>query len=93
MNRILEALGLDEKPKTFGGRLLRGVQIVSIPLFFIVLAIRPLAEERNQRVREDREKLEEIKRTQRANEVKELMYRENPQLKQMFDDLKNKDKI
>ncbi|EFA81860.1 hypothetical protein PPL_05092 [Heterostelium album PN500] len=88
MNRILELLGLDHKPKTFGGKVLKGFQIITIPLFLFVLAVRPFADERNQRLKENKQKQEEMKLAKRGQEIMENRIKENPELQKVFDDLR-----
>ncbi|EGG14013.1 hypothetical protein DFA_11775 [Cavenderia fasciculata] len=81
MNKILGALGLADKPKTIGGKILRGVQIISIPLFIFVVAARPIAEERHHRRKLEREREIEEQHVASLNAKYEAVLNSNPHLR------------
>ncbi|EGC30972.1 hypothetical protein DICPUDRAFT_157220 [Dictyostelium purpureum] len=78
--KILEAMGIERNPKTFGGKFLKGFQLITIPLFIFILASKPYFEERNLSNKLYNERRLEALEMQKAKERSEKFDKEHPEI-------------
>ncbi|KAF2076632.1 hypothetical protein CYY_002061 [Polysphondylium violaceum] len=86
--KVLDALGIEAKPKTLRGKLLKGFHLVTIPLFFVILITKPYVEERNERRRLNREREQENKASELAKQKSEEFAKKYPEIQQHMDNMK-----
>ncbi|KAN0050126.1 hypothetical protein ACTA71_003229 [Dictyostelium dimigraforme] len=79
---LLEKMGVDPNPKTPGAKIFRVFQLITIPLFIVVVASKPYVEERIQNKKYFNERRLEAIEIQKAKERDEQFAKDHPEIHQ-----------
>ncbi|KAN0022566.1 hypothetical protein ACTFIV_006071 [Dictyostelium citrinum] len=79
---LLEKMGVEPNPRTPGAKIFKAFQLITIPLFILVIASKPYVEERIQNKKYLNERRLEALETQKAKERDEQFAKDHPEISQ-----------